>query len=268
MPSKSSGKTVTKININKKTVSIFFNKERISVTHDAYVSEGPFYVGQELTNKDIKRIKEFSNSAKLYNYALGLLKRYRYSEWKLREKLYLKEAPKEEVNLVVDKLKKIGLLNDLDMVNEFIDISNNKNIGKNKIISDLLNRGIFEETISKIKFPYSIEKQKASNQLPRLEKRYAKLAYNSKKQHIYASMTALGFDSEIINEVMLKVAPRVEKDELGKLRLDYLKTKKRLSYKYEGKTLYEKIINSLLTKGYRYTEIKKVMEVNDYENDF
>ena len=49
------------------------------------------------------------------------------------------------------------------------------------------------------------------------------------------------------------------KDELDKLKLDYQKAKSRLERKYKGKELRQKILSSLLAKGYKMNDILKVL---------
>ncbi len=268
MPSKNSGKTIKKIKINKATVSLFFEGSRMSISHDAYVMEGPLFVGKTLSDKDIKRLSEFTKVTKLYNYALSLLKKGHYSEWKIREKLYAKEASKSDVDTIVKSLKNVDLINDDMLIEDHLDYSADRCIGKNKIIKELIDKGIFEERVAKIKFPYKEEKRKALAQLPKLEKKYSKYSYALKKTHIFAALSNLGFEGEVINDVINNVAPKVEKDEMNKLKDDYKKTYIRLSKKYENKELNEKIIASLSLKGYRYSDIRKVMEANKYEDDF
>ena len=57
-----------------------------------------------------------------------------------------------------------------------------------------------------------------------------------------------------------KVKDSNQKDELAKLKVDYQKAKTRLSRKYQKKELKQKIIASLLSKGYRMNDILKVIE--------
>lgn len=56
-----------------------------------------------------------------------------------------------------------------------------------------------------------------------------------------------------------KVKEANSKDELVKLKVDYQKTKDRLSRKYKGKELKQKVMSSLLSKGYRLNDVIKVI---------
>ena len=56
-----------------------------------------------------------------------------------------------------------------------------------------------------------------------------------------------------------KIKSPNKSDELSKLKSDYIKTKTRLERKYKGKELRQKILSSLLTKGYKMNDILKVI---------
>jgi SOS response regulatory protein OraA/RecX len=56
-----------------------------------------------------------------------------------------------------------------------------------------------------------------------------------------------------------------ENEEKNKIDRDFLLINRRLSNKYEGKELKEKVFKALHNKGYSYSKIKTVMEENyDY----
>ena len=264
MPSKNSGKTITKIKINKKNVVLYFGKTRMEISPDAYATTY-LYVGKVLTNKDISNLKSFSAIAELMKYALSLLKKGHYSEWRMREKLYAKEASKKDVDKIIGRLKANDLINDKMLIEDLIAYGDERSIGKNKILKELSAKGIFEENLSKIKFPYSKEKKKAMCQLPKLERKYASYSYENKKQHIYNGLVSLGFESIVIEEVINKISPIDEKDEKNKINKDFDKIYERLSKKYEGKQLKDKVFMSLKNKGYRYGDIYKKWEAK--QND-
>ena len=136
---------------------------------------------------------------------------------------------------------------------------NSLNYGENKIKTKLSEKGIFKEQIDKLKFPISIEKKKANNLLPKLEKKYDKYNASSKKSHIYNAYLLEGYSKDIASEMTNKIKSPNQKDELDKLKSDYLKTKTRLERKYKGKELKQKILSSLLIKGYKMNDILKVL---------
>lgn len=264
MPLKSTGNLIKKIKINKKNIVLYFDDEKISISQEAY-SLNYLYVGKSLSRKEIKELEDFSSLEKALNYALGLLKRGHYSEYRISEKLYNKDYSKKDVDGVIVFLKKHDLINDDMYAEDYKSYADERNLGKNRIISDLKNRGIFDKTIAKLKFLDSLEKKKATNQLKVLENRYSSLSYENKKQHIYSSLISLGFDHDVVSSVLNHMKGKNEKEENNNLKKDFDKLYHRLSTRYEGRELMEKMMKTLRNKGYRYNNIKKMMEGMDNE---
>ena len=268
VPSKSSGKTIVKLKVNKKNVVITFSdKSKLSLVPEVMAS---FYLyeGKTLDNKAIKELVAFNASASLLKYAISLLKKKHYSEWKMREKLYAKEdANKPAVDQVIKVLKSNDLINDKMLILDTIEYGNERNIGKNKIIAELANKGIFQENLSSISFSYTSEKKKALNNLPKLEKKYSKYSYEQKKQHIYRSLLSLGFDNDVALEALNHLSKPIEKDEQDKLKKDFDKTYLRYKNKYEEYELKNKVVTFLRSKGYKTKDILSRWEKYYGEND-
>ena len=268
VPSKSSGKIIVKLKVNKKNVVITFSdKSKLTLVPEVM---GNFYLyeGKSLDNKAIKELITFNASASLMKYAISLLKKNHYSEWKMREKLYAREdANKPAVDNVIKVLKSNDLINDKMLILDTIEYGNERNIGKNKIIADLANKGVFSENLSSISFPYSVEKKKALNNLPKLEKKYSKYSYEQKKQHIYRSLLSLGFDNDVALEALNHLSKPNDKDELDKLKKDFDKTYLRYKNKYEGHELKNKVVTFLRSKGYKTKDILSRWEKYYGEND-
>lgn len=250
---------ITKIKILKNKVNISFdNANKLSIDKEVFTN---FYLyeGKELTKDEYKTILELNDTNKLLQYALKLRSKAIYSEYKLREKLYSKEASKRSVDKVIKILKGYDLIDDKAYAFDLVEYYNSLNYGENKIKTKLSEKGIFKETIDKMKFPISIEKKKANNIFPKLERKYDKYNTSQKKQHIYNAYLQEGFSKDIASEMTSKIKEPNQKDELDKLKSDYLKTKTRLERKYKGKELKQKILSSLLTKGYKMNDILKVL---------
>ena len=253
--------TITKIKKYKKKVVIYVDKKKIDVPMEVYPN---FYLyeGKEISNKELKDIENATNNNKLLIYAMKLRQKSVISEYKLREKLYAKEASKKDVDYVIKVMKAYDLVNDEALAQDYLEYYNSLNYGKNKIKTKLSEKGIFEEYINKLKFPASNELKKAKNILPKLEKKYDKYNSSSKKQHIYNAYIQQGFDIDVAKEMIGQVKSSNPKEEQSKLKSDYQKVKTRLSRKYQKKELKQKCIQSLLKKGYRLNDIIKVVEGN------
>lgn len=268
VPSKNIGKVITKIKINKETVHIYLSNGEKYIFTNEVMSNFYLYIGKNISNKEIKEIKEFSDNAVYLKYAISLLKKRHYSEWKLREKLYAKEASKKAVDKIIKILKNADLVNDKMLAEDLKSYLEEKNYGKNKIINYLNNEGIFDDTIKTLRFPDSFEKKKASNNIAKLEKKYAKYPYESKKQHIYTALIALGFDNDIASSSLDKIKSPNQKEENDKLDKDFPKIVRKYINKYEGRELKEKVISSLRSKGYKMNDILRKFEAYYAENDF
>ena len=251
---------IKKIKILKNKVSVILdNGDKLSIDKEVYTN---FYLyeGKDLSKKELEEINSLNNTSKLLQYALRIRSKAIYSEYQMREKLYNKEASKKDVDKVIKTLKQYDLIDDDAYAYDLMEYYNSLNYGKNKIIHKLSDKGIFDETINKLKFPVSIEKKKASNILNKLEKKYEKYNYSQKKSHIYNAYLQLGFDNDIASEMINKIKESSPIEENEKLKSDYQKVKIRLERKYKGQELRQKIIQNLMQKGYRLNDIIKIVK--------
>ncbi|MCR5505541.1 MAG: RecX family transcriptional regulator [Bacilli bacterium] len=268
MPLKSSGNTIKKIKVNKKDVVISFDKhESIRVVNEV-MANFYLYPGKAISKKEIKEIEEFSSNAVYMKYALSLLQKGHYSEWKMREKLYAKGADKPSADKIIALLKRNDLIDDKAFALDLYYYLQEKHYGKNKIINYIKDKGIFEESMKHLKFNDADEKKKALINLPKLEKKYDKFSYQQKKEHIYNALIGLGFDSDIALSALNKIKEPNPKEEGKKLERDFSSAFNKFKRKYEGKELKEKVYASLRNKGYKSNDILRKWEEYYAENDF
>lgn len=251
---------IKKIKILKDKVKVHLDNNEVLELDKNIYPNFYLYPGKDLSKKELNKIKESNGTASLMEYALKIRQKSLYSEYKMREKLYDKGGNKEQVDYVIKVLKSNDLIDDKAFIEEHIEYYNSLNYGKNKIISKLVDKGIFMERLEKISFPITIERRKANNQLPKLEKKYAKLNDSQKKQHIYNALLSLGFDIDIAKEVVEKIKSSSIKEENDKLEKDFNKVYERLKKKYSKKELKPKLINYLASKGYKINDIIKMIE--------
>ena len=251
---------IKKIKILKNKVVISFDDEKLELDKEIYPN---FYLyeGKEVSKKEYNNIKEYNNVVTFLAYALKIRSKSIYSEYQMREKLYDRGANKGEVDKVIARLKQYDLIDDKAFVEDYIEYFNSLNYGKNKIISKLKDKGIFEDKLSKVNFPNSVERKKAKNIFDKLEKKYSKYNQSQKKQHIYNAYLSNGFSIELANEMTSLIKEdKNNKEELKKLENDFDKALLRLKRKYQGKELKQKVMQSLLQKGYRMNDVINIME--------
>ena len=270
MPSESTGKKylikTIKVYQDHVTLSFAKKKEKLKISKEAYLSSY-LYEGKSLSKKEIDKLKEITALSVLLNYALSLISKRHYSEYKMREKLKAKENNYQAINEVINKLKANDLLDDKALMEDLIIWDDERGFGKNKTIKHLKEQGIPDKYIEKAVFSPSKELKKAKGLIAKLDKKYARYAYEIKKQHVYQALLAQGYDYEVAKEAINLVKPDKPKVEKEKLLNDFKKIKKRYSVKYEGYELKQKIYAALAQKGYKHTEIKLVLEEDSYEND-
>lgn len=257
-PSKNTGRTITRLNKNKNNVTVFFNQQKLTLSFDVAAS---FYLykGKTLTEKEYQQLLTRIDNEKYLSYAMKLASSARYSEFKMREKLYSKEADKKQVDEIIATLKKNKLIDDKTYIEDYIEFANRQNFGKNKIIDNLLSKGIFRSEIDKFKFDEKTEINKAKKWLKKLEKKYSRYNGKSQRDHIIQALIREGFDLGVAVEVTTALDLYDSKKDRELLKKDYQIIKKRYQHKYSGHELNEKIKQYLYHKGYRSKDIDKIV---------
>lgn len=262
VPSVNTGKKITSIKYRKEVVVVkFSDQSKLEIPHDIYTSYY-LYENKVLSEDKIDEITLKINTYKLLKYARNLLIKHAYTEKKIREKLYAKEATKAEVDEVIKQLKSARLIDDKSYVEEYVNVATKQGLGKNKIIAKLKEKGIFSENFTGLYFSDEEELKRARGWIKKLEKRYMKYPYNSRKQHIISALVNQGFDIDIASEATSEMSKIDEKYEYELIKIEFKKVYEKYKSKYEGYELRNKIYSSLISKGYMNRDVIKILEVN------
>ena len=212
-----------------------------------------------------RKTKPIDEVDELFNLAVKRLIVRDYSPAKLKEYLLKKNKNKTLVDQVIKKLGKYQLLNEDELIERIIEYCDSKHYGYNRIILMLKDRQISLNKINNVKLDHQRETKEAIEQAKRLVKRYKKKNTVNLRQSVYSSLIRYGFSEDLASLESSKVS-NSPSNELNMLKLDYSKLISRYSLKLKGKELENKLVKSLLSKGYRINDIKKVIkEVNTYE---
>ena len=259
MPLENTGNKIKSLKIFKDKVVIRYKDNKLDIPKEVFTN---FYLYEDrpISDKEINEIKNKIKLYELYKYARRIASKHLYSEYRLREKLYLKTTYKSEVDEVINKLKEIGLINDSLLVEQYVEECKAKKMGKNKINAKLYENGVFPELINQIYYDYNDEYLRARSLLNKLEKTYEKYNDRRKKDKIVTALISRGYDQDIAIKVSEEMTYSTKKDEEIKLKKDYQKVLTTYKKKYKGKELKEKIIMSLARKGYRINDINKILE--------
>ena len=266
MPSARTGKAIEKISWKGKKATLTIGKEKVILSENAF-AEFRLYEGKEISESELKKIKDYAALDDLYGYALRLLSMRAYTAHEIRVKLQAKEEGVEPVRKVIFRLKKNGLLDDEAYAKAYLeDAYEIKLIGEKKIRYELDKRGIEMDIINGLPFSETKEKEGAMRFLKLLEKRYSAIPNAAKRNKAINGLCSRGYSLEIAKEVASTISPNGREEEISLLEKDFARAKARYARKYQGYELRQKLTAYLLGKGYSYEDIKH-MEEDEYEND-
>ena len=184
---------------------------------------------------------------------------------KMKEFLKKKGGNKKEIDEVIDKLKRYSFLDEDEIIRNVISYCDAKHYGYNKIIMMLKERQIDQSKIVKIKLDASREEKESIELVKRLKKRYKNKNTVNLKRNIYSALIRYGFEPNLAS-IRAEEVHNSPQEELNVLKLDYLKLISSNSRKAKDKYNKEEIVVTLLSKGYKYNDIRKV-EKDIYEMD-
>lgn len=144
---------ITKLEYQKQDpnrVNIFADGKFIAGLEVSDVLQMGLYTGQEITSDQVNNLISRSEFGKLFNSILNFLSYRPRSQWEIRRKLKfqiakIKTTTQASVleNSIVEKLTKIGQINDEEFIKWYLDQRNTfKPMGKRGIKYELLKRGL------------------------------------------------------------------------------------------------------------------------------
>ena len=218
-----------------------------------------------LVNKEMDK-KKFDKIIKYNDLLNGYYKSIKYINKKLRTELeiekYLKklEIKQNNINKIIELLKKDGYLNKEIYIKSYIsDQYNLTNNGPLKITKDLINLGFNE-----FDFIYILNKYEWESRIDKIiEKKLKinnKLSTNALKTKIINEIIKLGYEK---NDIISKLDNINFKDDYDNLKRELIKIKNKYSKKLSGNELEYKVINYLYKKGYNIDDIKRCLNEDE-----
>ena len=228
------------------------------IDEDTIIKYGIFK-DKEFEEKEFKKIIKDINVQNLYNKVLN------YISYKVRSKkeiyIYINklnndnEFNKTDINEVIKKLETLGYIDDLLYANTMLDYYKQTK-GKTYIINFLVTNGIDNAIIEEVmaRYTYEEECENAYKVACKYVNTIRKYPLVKQQLLLKQKLMLAGFNIDSINACSSKI--NFVDESMGSLEKDILKQIK----KYENKDIsnYEKknkIINSLMQKGYAYKDI-------------
>ena len=247
---------IIKLKDNK--YKIYIDQEPI-IVYDNVILENDLLYKKNLDSDLYKKILVDNNYYDIYNKSVKYILKKRRSEKEIYTYLNKFDIKEKEIKKIINKLKEIKLIDDLEFCKAYInDKLNLSKCGINKIKIELLEQNI----------PYDIienELNKVDIDIlnSRLEKMIVKKIKNNKKysnyllkQKILNEMINLGYNKEHILEIIdnnLENNSNILNNEFNKV---YIK----LKCKYSDRELENKIKQKLLQKGFNVEDINKLLQ--------
>lgn len=254
---------IIKVKKYKEKVKIILDDSRNIEVLPTISDEFNLYINKIIDENELFKIETENKIEGFYLLAIKQILQRQISPNKVKDYLRKKNAKKEEITKVLEKLRKFGFINEEKLVEELLDFCDAKHYGFNRIIQVLKNKHISEKMINSIEYNSKREKKHAEIQIEKLTKKFRNKNFNSLKKSVFASLIRLGFNEDISLELVNKISNSNHKNEINMLKLEYEKTFSKYSKKYKGIELRSKITNHLLSKGYQINDIKYVKEKYD-----
>lgn len=221
--------------------------------------------GKTFTLDEFNKIIDSEKTNDLFNKVLNYISYQMRSEYEIEKYLLDKDASSEEIVAIIEKLKEFGYLNDEELANYVFDlvVRNQKGpkVLENKLQEKRINSLIIKEYLEK--YTYSLEYEVISSSLEKIKNRKSDEPIKKQKQSIYNKLLRDGFSSNVINNIISELKLIDNSSENLEKEIE------KLLYKYrslEKKEQKQKMIRSLINKGYEYSEIIKKLENIIYYN--
>lgn len=205
-----------------------------------------------------KVLKKEDKIDKYFQLAVKKMLVMNYSPRKMKDFLIKKGASKAEADIVISKLTRYSIIDEEEFVKDVISYCDAKHYGYNKIIQMLKQRQISDKYIASVIINHERENKEAQIQCNILQKRYKNKNNANLKKSIYSALIRYGFEENVASLYASRVFNST-KIELNVLKLDYQKLFLKWSKKLKGNELKQKLIKSLLCKGYRISDINLVI---------
>lgn len=245
--------------IGSKYKIVFDNNDYI-MTYDNVILENNLLYDKNINDELFLKIKDETKYFEVYNSILKKLSKRCKSEWEVRQELINNDISENDVNKIIDKLKSLNLINDLEYAlaytNDRINLSLDgpfkirKNLELNKVDE------VYIETALE-KFSKEIIFQKLNKIIDK------KLSFNSKdtdyifKQKMCLYLSNLGYCRDDIISCLDNICV-----DNKKLEKEMEKIFDKLKKKYNGYDLKVKLKQKLFSKGFSNDEISEFINKN------
>lgn len=235
----------------------YFNLPEPTLMHKETVIKYHHLKDQAIDEVMIKKIKEDNQYFQILDKALKKLSLKPYTKKALKDKL---EGPHHVIDQVVFECEKLGYINDLKLIEIYIDDFKNSTLSlknfKEKMMKKGFSKMLLEETLSHVEID---QIDRAKLEAKKALKSYKALPYLKIKEKLTHHLIRKGYDYQDTERVIKNVLDDYEIDETTLLKKELIKEKTNQDI--------QKLTKKYLQKGYRYETIKDVLKGRFDERD-
>ena len=252
-------------------VFLFDESEIIIEVSDKIIKVYKLEPGKEISKEVFDVLKDYEQVTRAYNKALKLLtvKDYTYSQMK-KKLMDNGDYDDTQLDATLELLQEKNLINDEAYTLNYLKRCTRLGIGLNKAIYNLRSYGISGEILDRCleENDTDDEYNAATEIIDTYYNRNSTFSYKAMLKKIRDKLYIKGFTTETIERALADYDFDFDdQKEQTALEKEFIKQKKKYLKKYQGNRLKEKIIDTLLRKGYNYEHIKELINREGALND-
>lgn len=244
-------------------VFLYDESEIIVEVSDKLIKNYQLKPGVVIDKEVFDAIKDFEQVSRAYHKALKLLTIKDYTYKQMKKKLMDSGAYDDtQLDATLSLLQEKNLINDEAFTTNYLNRCLRLGIGINKAVYNLRNYGVDSEVIDKClaELDDDSEYNEATALIDTIYNRNNNFSYKAMLKKIRDKLFMKGFTSETIERALNDYDFEYDiNKEQEALRKEFEKQKHKFQKKYKDSHLKEKIIDTLLRKGYNYEHIKELI---------
>lgn len=191
--------TNLKLQKDKNRVNVYLDGEFVCGMEMSVILKNGLKIGCEIQEERLRELQNESEFNRVYEKALRLLDRQKYTKFALKTKLKSKGYDEDIIDDVCRKLMGLGLISDIDFAQSYIHSVSNKS--KKEIENMLIQKGVSDKNIAIAMSETEIDEEKIATKLAEKFMRYKEASYENKLK-LKAYLYRKGFGYSLIEKVV------------------------------------------------------------------
>lgn len=259
VPSAANGKVIDKVVFVKNKIKIIFKDANdLLISKETYI-QFFLYPNKVLSNHEYCELIAYENINESRKYAFKIASNRLYSKKQMKDKLLKRGLFIHEADQIIKELQESNLLSDQEYMEETIREGKIKRYGLKRIQQRLKQVGIKEDQAVRENYTQDEEIENLNAAFEQAKIIYQNKNFVKQKESIFRFLKSRGFETEMINQIIenLKYDHQKEIEILKKEARSLFQT---LKVRYNNEELMAILKKKTLARGYRYEDVKEVLE--------